>query len=173
MRPQDASLELLGDLLRLLKKYGPDTFEKLASTLANGKLEKDLGNLISPLAKIAKENGMPSLNKKKREKGTREELSELRKVDPIKADLLLRFRDGLLAKAFLPTSLDLRNFALECGLPKFIPSPRLKAVSELIRAISSWPTSELERRIEAIPVTRAAENGLDGWSRVILNQRQT
>lgn len=174
MIAQTAPLELLGDLLCLLKKYGPETFDELAVYLSNGQLGDDLNRLITPLVKIAKKNSLRGKRGVNRINGSREELLELRKRDPAKADILLRFYEGLVAKEYLPTIRDVRNFALDCGIPDLRSSARQKAVSELIRAIASQPTTELERRIEAISLGKTSTgNGLEGWNRIILNQRRT
>lgn len=169
-------LELLIDIAKLLKKYGPETFEILAERLSNPDFSE---SLVSILAKTAKANKTLTTSKtststkRSRRRDFRSSLMELGKTDPEKSELLLKFYTKLIAKSVLPTLRDIRSFASDRSPQSIKAMSRDKAIIPLIKILLPKPLDELKDLLSEItPVSELDDRSLEGWSNIILNKNR-
>lgn len=162
-------LDLLVDLAKLLKKYGPEPFEILARSISSPEMAQRLVALLIGTASIARATPQ-------RKRGAaipvRDSLSALKGSDPEKYKLLTDFHQGLLAKTLLPTLRELRDFARDCELPEIRGSSRQKSISPLIKSLISLPTEELKEKFQALRRHDKDDRSLRGWSNLILDKER-
>lgn len=171
---EDRDIELLADIARLLKKYGPEPFEKLAQKLNEGELIENLLSILEVSARTGRQS-KTSLGKKRspaKKNGITELLQNIEKDDPKKANLLKQFHQSLVGKAILPTLKDIRHFAEDNGLKPIKATGREKAILPLLRDMAEIPVDRISRMVSRLPQT-AEEGGrtLEGWAGVILGSR--
>lgn len=165
--------ELLGELAKLLKKYGADEFKRLAQQLSDQAFLEQLTGILSTVAKAAESVG--KAGKTSGRGGSlsdlRASLESLREAEPDKSALLLELYDRLVAKRVLPTLADIRAFAVQAGLPPLAPASRPKAVVELLDALSPLPVDDVRSRLATIkPVGKEDDRSLAAWTRIILDK---
>lgn len=172
-RPEFA---LLIEIAKLLRKYGPETFESLAENLSTPEFSERLVSVLSTVAKTGR-------TVRPKESETAEERRSLRdfrsslvaagKTEPEKSELLVKFYDGLTAKTILPTLRDIQAFASDMGLPPLKATARDKAVIPLTKALLPLPLEELRARLAAVkPVSNQDDRSLEGWSNIILDKER-
>ncbi len=164
---EGAELDLLVDLSRLLRKYGPETFERLVEQLASAAFVERLTALLSASAIVAREAGrrQPSPG------DYRLALLALGKEEPEKGALLVRLYDGLLAKRLLPKTQGLRELALRLGLDSFKVTKRPKAVIDLLERLRSLSLQELQRIVSTLNAAPPdPDRSLESWARIILDK---
>lgn len=161
--------DLLVDLAKLLKKYGPDTFNNLATHLNNADFTKSLAEILEKTAKTASTTKDNSVQPARRE--FRASLLAQTEIEPEKGALLIHLYDGLMSKTFLPTLRDLQAFAADTGisLPKI--TSRDKAVVPLVKAVASMSLQDAEKHISHLkPALNSQDRTLEGWSNIILGR---
>lgn len=161
---------LLVDLAKLLKKYGPEPFEALASSIATPEMSQRLANLLTHAARTAQATSKEreEVKAKKRSKPVRDLLLSLKTSEPEKYELLIRFYDDMMSGKFLPSMRDIRNFVSECGLPEIRQPSRQKSIDPLIKALILLPIEELNRKIQSVMKYSRPKSDLEGWSNLIL-----
>ena len=168
-------LELLIEIAKLLKKYGPDTFEKLAENLSSPEFLERLISILSTTARTArlvKKDTQPS-ERKQTPIDVRSSLVALAKTEPEKSDLLIKFYDGLTAKAFLPTLRDIQSFVSDMGLPSVKATARDKAIVPFVKSFLPLSIEEIKAKLGRIkPVSSANDRSLEGWSNIILDKER-
>lgn len=166
--------DLLAEIARLLKKYGPETFDSLAENLAKPEFSERLAELLSTTGKAArKAQATATRNEQGRSpRDFRSSLLALRESDPEQSALLVRLYDDLAAKTVLPTLRDVRAFASDAGLSPTTATSRDKAVIPLIKALMSLPTDDIRSRLATIRPVSADDRSLEGWSNLILDSDQ-
>lgn len=168
-------LELLVEVAKLLKKYGPDTFEKLAESLSSPEFSERLTSILSKTARIAhsaKKDIQPS-ERKQTPRDFRSSLVALANTESEKSELLTKFYDGLMAKNFLPTLRDLQSFILDMGLPPLKATARNKAIVPFVKSLLPLSTDEIKDKLARIkPVSSANDRSLEGWSNIILDKER-
>lgn len=166
--------ELLIELAKLLRKYGPQPFETISHALSDPSKTQELSSLLMGLAQISR--SIPTRQKSEKSKGNRPAkaglLQSIKTSDPTKYEILRAFHAELLNRTLLPTLRDLRFFASQCGLPELRGSSRQKAVAPLIEALSTLPMEEVNMRIRSIKESKQDEQELAGWSRLILDRQR-
>jgi hypothetical protein len=171
---EDPELDLLADIVRLLKKFGPEPFERLAEQLSSPEFLERVRLLLSAGARACRESetkGFVRAKKDRYEGGFRLALVELQKTEPEKASLLLKFYDDLSSKSVLPTLKDLRAFALSAGLPPLTESTRPKALVRLVESLQAQPLEELRKILSRIePIPDSEDRSLSSWARIILDK---
>ncbi|MET0647612.1 MAG: hypothetical protein ABW208_13430 [Pyrinomonadaceae bacterium] len=165
--------DLLSDLARLVKKYGPETFETLASQLSRPDFIYQLAEIISTTAKasrIARPRKAQGRTTKPRV-DFRTSLVELGESEPDKSVMLVQLLDGLMSKAFLPTLRDVRAFVQDNGLPLVKAKTRDKTIVPLVKSLLPMPTEEISMLLRKIQPTQVRnDRSLAGWSDIILRR---
>ena len=166
-------LDLLVDLAKLLKKYGPEPFESLAVSISSPEMTQHLSVILTQTAKIGR-----SIPKTKRETGPKEKppvprsLATLESVEQEKYQLLMSFYSDLIAKKVLPSLRDVKEFAIDCGLPEVRAKSRQKAISPLIGSLVKLPNGQLIAKIQSLKKYDLGDRSLEGWSDLILDKHR-
>lgn len=169
-------LELLIEVAKLLKKYGPDAFEKLAESLSTPEFSERLTTILSSTAKTAcsvKKDVQPSEERKQTPRDFRSSLVALAKTKPEKSELLLKFYDSLMAKTSLPTLRDIQSFISDMGLSPLKATARDKAIIPFVKSFLPLGVDEIKAKLVRIkPVSVADDRSLEGWSNIILDKER-
>lgn len=166
-------LDLLVDLAKLLKKYGPEPFESLAESISSPGIAQHLSGILTQVAKTGR-----TIPKTRREKGLKQEpsipksLITLESVEPERYQLLMNFYTNLTAKAVLPSLRDIKEFATDSGLPEVRAKSRQKAISPLISSLVKFPNEELIAKIQSAKRYDTSDRSLEGWTNIILNKQR-
>jgi hypothetical protein len=166
---------LLYDIVKLLRKHGPDAFEVLFQTITSGEFFRNLARILDETARAGKQASVerePSRSKKHAGRSVRAVLQDLAEQQPEKGRLLSDLYDSLAAGRFLPKLRDIRNFATDFGLPPVKATSRAKAIDSLVRDLSDVPAEKLEPVLSrARRVEETDDRSLAGWSNIILQGR--
>ena len=172
----NSELDLLVDIAKLLKKYGPSTFETLSTTLSSPDFLNKLSLLLSKSASAARTSGLNSAQdrKEKNQKTTfRSSLLSLHEIEPEKSTILVQLYDDLMAKTVLPTLRDLQAFASDMGLPSIKAAARDKAVVPFLKSLMLLDTNQLKSIIAGMKkVNSEDDRSLEGWSNIILDKHR-
>jgi hypothetical protein len=169
-------LELLVEIAKLLKRYGPETFEGLAQGLSTPEFSERLVSVLIMTAKTGrtarpKEREIEVTRRRPNVRDFRSSLVDLGKSEPEKSDLLIRFYDELSAKAVLPTMRDIQGFASDMGLPSLNATARSKAIIPLVKALLPLPLEDLRARLMTVKrVQNQDDRSLEGWGKIILDK---
>lgn len=165
-------LDLLVDLAKLVKKHGPEPFEILANSIRSTDFAKELADLLSTSASVArattKKRGKPT----KRESVTSLEntLVVLQQTEPQKYELITDFYNALQKKAVLPTVRDIKAFVLDCGLPEIRGNSRQKSIAPLVKRLILLSTENLSIKLRIPKSGQKGERSLEGWTDIILDK---
>jgi hypothetical protein len=168
------AFDLLVDLSRLLKKYGPEVFDQLSEQLSAPDFAARLSGLLSGAARVARavrETRSASPRKPTSQREFRSSLVTLGETDPEKGAILVRLYDELIAKTLLPTRQDLQNFAARTGLAPLEIRSRPQAVVAILEGLRGRPLEELTALVADL--SRAAgqdDRSLENWTRIILDK---
>ena len=166
-------LDLLVDLVKLLKKYGPEPFESLAASISSPEMTHHLSVILTQIAKIGR--GIP---KTKRKAGPKEKpyvprsLAALKSVEQEKYQLLMSFYNDLIEKRVLPSLRDIEEFAVDRGLPEVRAKSRQRAISPLIGLLIKLPNEQLIAKVESLKRFDMDDRSLEGWSNIILEKHR-
>jgi hypothetical protein len=162
--------DLLSDLAKLIKKYGPETFETLGEQIANPMFTRVLADILSITAKTYRAtHKAKSRPRSKSRKG--DFLSSLEKSDPEKSVLLIELYDNLKNQSILPTLRELKDFAADNGLPPVKATSREKALIPFVRTFLKMPVKEVRQCLRRIKPTRSSgDRTLEGWSKIIFGK---
>lgn len=167
-------LELLVEIAKLLRKYGPQAFEDLSSALSSPEFSRCLASVLSGTARQARSlrpEGYDASDRKQRSRDFRSSLVSLEEIDPEKSELLVKFYDDLMAQTVLPSLRDIRAFASDAGLPPAKATARNKAMVPLLKTLLHLSTDELRSKLSAVKrVSTTDDRSLEGWSSIILNK---
>jgi len=169
---KERELDLLLDLLRLLKKYGSESFELLANDLSSPEATEDLSRILTQVSRKAKR-----IHKSEKNRGGKPQypapksLFILEKTDPMKFQILIKFYNDLIAKKILPSLSDIKQFAAEYGLPEVRAESRQKAINPLINALVTSPYDKMKERIQSISMHELGDRSLEGWGKIILKKK--
>ncbi len=180
-----ADAELLADLARLYKKYGPDVFEQLASRVSSPAFAETLASILKETAhvgRLTKSTHQAEVRRRpphaEREHGgritkstarpsLRKELHELNITNPEKYHLLESFASDIKSRRLLAKVRDIRRFAAENGLPPITAKSHDQAVSYFIRALLPLPLDELTKMLLRARGTQTFNSTLSQWSEII------
>jgi len=169
-------LELLIEIAKLFKKYGPETFESLAANFSSPEFSERLVTILSTTAKIARTaqpKGTEQAERKRPPRDFRSSLVALENAEPEKSALLVRFYDDLMAKTVLPTLRDIQAFVSDAGLPSVKATARDKAITPFLKTLVPMPLDELRTRLSDIrSVSIRDDRSLEGWSNIILDKER-
>ncbi len=168
--------ELLSEIARLLKKYGPETFESLAENLSSPEFSECLVSVLATAAKVgrtARAKEVETAEQRRSPRDFRSSLVAIGATEPEKSELLVKFYDGLTAKTFLPTLRDVQTFASDTGLPPVKAKARHKAIVPLIKALLPLSLEDVKAKLSAVkPVSTQDDRSLEGWSNIILDRER-
>jgi hypothetical protein len=168
--------DLLSDLARLLKKYGPGAFKELARILREPEVIKNLIEIVEASASAGQ-----SLSAKKIKKdhsqahrtGTRQLLADLAEKEPLKAELLSKFNDALTTRIAYPSLKDLRAFVMDNGLESIRTNTRDKAIYQVLKDLAARPVEAIKSIISRARIeAKADDRSLEGWAEVILDKKK-
>ena len=166
--------DLLADIARLMRKYGPETFESLAQSLSSPEFSERLATLLvttSKAGRIARANEVTAKKRAAPARDFRSSLAALSQTEPEKGKLLVEFYDGLVAQSILPSLRDIRAFASGAGLAAVKAHARKDAIIPLVRELMSLPLDELQAAQSAARRTSTQnDRSLEGWSKIILDK---
>ncbi len=167
-------MDLLEDIVRLLKKYGPEPFEELAGQIRDGRFLNDLLILVETSAIAGRRSTRPLGRKRKDQresKGLGKLLKQCEDQDPDKARALQKVYESLVSKRLLPTLRQIRDFAKDNGLPPIKATSREKAIVPLVRGMISMPFEQIVSVLERDShFEEKGDRTLEGWTNVILSR---
>ena len=172
-RPEKDRLELdlLVDLAKLIRKYGPEPFEILANSSRSTDLMKELTHLLSASARIARETPIRGKATKNKPVTLIEKtLALLQETEPQKYELISAFYNALQTKNVLPTIRDVKAFVSDCGLPQIRENSRQKSIAPLMQRLILLPTEELSKKLKMPQWNQKGDRSLAGWTNIILGE---
>ena len=176
---EQRELDLLVDITRLLKKYGPEAFERLANVLQERRLADTVATVLDKtirarMARAETPVGYKAVRRRQRKQGllvSKDVLLAIATEDAEKSRLLVSFWEDLQARRRLPRLRDVRDFAMDSDLPPVAGPSRDRAVSSLTEHLMTLPMERLSAIVEAAQVMESSGKGsLEAWTRVILHK---
>ncbi len=163
--------KLLADLVKLMIKHGPDTFESLSKKLSSPEFTQNLSNT---LLNLSKNRGNIQLNKKNVQSKTSMNIPRalivFKDKDSEKYELLNRFYNKLVMNELLPSLGEIREFVSDLGLKEIKEKSRQKAVNSLINLLAELPNEQIKLKISSLRKYSGGDRSLQGWSDIILNK---
>ena len=170
--------ELLGEIAKLLKKYGKETFSELATVLKDPNLSNHIAETLENIAQLSpqkkKTKKRPTLLEESMQ--LRESLVVLGKVEPEKSKILLLMFDSLQNKIILPSLRELTNFISDQGLPMPKAKSRDKVIFSFLKTCTGLSLNDLEAFDDIIKrqqYSDDADRSLEGWGKVILDRKKS
>lgn len=168
--------KLLTDLVRLATKYQPRDWEQLSVWLDDETLRPRLRALILELAAVSR-SPRRSAPRRPRQPGpssrVRDALTQIRRSDPERADLLDDIWLKLRERELLPTIAAVRTFADAVGSKRITSNRRDQAVTELMEQLIELPGDALEQRMrQTVVEDRRLGEEYEQWVRLILGRRR-
>ncbi len=157
----DQELDLLADIVRLYKKYGPDIFERLASRVASPEFASVLSSILGTTARVSRQISP------KRKASLKSEMDKLKEEQPEKHLMLESFALDLKAGLLLTNLRDMRRFAAENGLPHITADTRKEAIPQFMRGLIPLPMGELTKVLFHARETQTYTSSLSQWSEII------
>lgn len=168
---EDKKLDLLMDLAKLLKKYGPEPFENLAESISSLEITERLKKLLKGSVSISRSVSTPLDSGVDRVPRTvREKLEALKNSEPLKYELLTSFHASLFTKVLLPTLRDIRDFARDHELHEITSKGRSDAISQLIKQLIPLSYEDLREKLASSRLHRDGDRSLEAWSNLILGK---
>lgn len=169
--------DLLVDLSKLLKKYGPDIFLSLADKFSNPEIFNSISNILYTTAKN-KPNVSSKKNEHKRTIRTKTEefLESTRNLEPDKFNLLLNFFNRFISKTILPNTKDIKAFVVynKIQIPEI--KSRDRTVLNLMEYLSKLPIDKIKIMTDIkvkpsnIKKNHDSDRSLQGWTDIILKK---
>jgi hypothetical protein len=167
----EKEIALLLDIIRLLKKHGPEAFESLATYLSTSDWSDDASAILQAVAAIQPHQSVTEESKRSRSISERI-TAQLRNVDPARRALLEPVVGRLARGEALPRLKDVAEFALTAGLPIPNAKSRGDAVISLLRTLKAMPVDELEKIVPDLQGQASkGTRSLKGWNRIIERSR--
>jgi hypothetical protein len=160
--------DLLTDLARLMKKYGPTTFETLAERMTDPSFTKVFADVLNTTAKTHRTLAKTAKSKSRSKSANGAFLSSVNRSDAEKYALLRDLYDDLKNKTVLPTLREMKSFAADNGLPPIKSKSREQALMPFVRTFLKMPLEEVREHLRRIsPARTAGDRTLEGWSQII------
>lgn len=154
------TLDLLSDMVKLVKRYGPEEFERLASLLSDPCFTTSLAASLSAVAKA-----IPAPSEKEEVRST----DETAQNDP-NLDLI---RDRLMSVGAYPHIQDIVEEAERIGVgssrSKF--KSRKDAVRSIIKSLEGRPPGDIEKIVHGLRSSES-KGSLEEWSRIIMERKR-
>jgi hypothetical protein len=176
MNNDTKSFELLGELAKLLKKYGKETFYDLATILRDPDLSTQVADSLENIANksLKKKSTRKRLSAEEERLNFREKLIAFGKSEPEKSKILLTLYDSLHNKTVLPTLRELTDFISDNGLPIPKSKSRGKVIISFVKNCMTISLNELQQFQFPNEPHQSLENSdrsLEGWGKVILDRK--
>lgn len=162
-------MDLLIDLVKLIKKYGPDAFEELANFFSSREKTEQLSLLLKNIAITSR-----SISQKHKENGFIDSmippsLSQLKVQEPKKFTLLVEFYKKLQLEKILPSNESIKKFSVECGFSELKFESREEGIQLLIDLLIKVPEDQLRKNLGSFKRSKSEGGNLEQWSKMILN----
>jgi hypothetical protein len=170
---EEQRFELLRELARLLKKFGPAAFSDLAREFRDPAMAANLAEILEGFA----EAGKRSEPRRGGEGGSggsslRGFLLKLRERDAEKGTMVTEVYEALLSRRVLPTLGQLREFAKDNGLGPVSATAREKALGPFVRSLAALPTEQVRSMMTRLSEeSPRGDRTLEGWTELILKKR--
>lgn len=170
---QNKDLDLLIDILKLLRKYGQSSFESLLSKLESQELFEQINPVLkrsSLLQQYYKSGGVGRSDKKIDTEDYRKSLIEISNNEPEKSKILVQLYDDLNNKMILPSLRNVKNVIFDMGEATHNCKSRNQAFLYLLKILSEMKIDELNLWVSKIyEKDPNYDRSLEGWSDIILN----
>lgn len=169
--------ELLGELCKLLKKYGKDTLLDLAMALRNPDLTAQLAEVLEsvPMLTAPKKLTKKRLTIKQEQAQFLKSLATFSETEPEKASILTALFSAIRAKTILPTLRALTAFIADHGLPVPRVKSREKVALSFLRQCTGLSLVDLRDLADKATLNQLPKDGdrsLAGWGRIILDRKK-
>jgi hypothetical protein len=162
--------ELLVDLAKLFRKYGPEPFESLALRIASPESSAHLASLLRQSAGIARREGVNSATKKSGE--VDRFLARLRESDPEKWGHLQQFAIDILSRTLPISNSELADAVKDLGERAASRDPRQKLALSLIQLLAKMPIGDIQsylhRFVERSEKSPDRDRSLSAWADLIM-----
>ena len=166
----DRTAALLQDLVRLLRKHGPETFEALAEILGTPRFCETLSNILAATAKEGRARGIRRKDPDERTMIQSPALAAIQNSDQEPGTVLSQIRTKLLSGHTLPRMQDLQNFAENLRAPIEPAKGRKQAIEAILASLHDRPLDELNSILKRFD-TPENVSSLRGWSDIILPKK--
>lgn len=164
-------LKLLTDIVKLMIKHGPDSFDALSKRLTSPEFTKNLSNILINISKNKDYIQMKKRNvHSKSVRSIPKALIVSKDKDHEKYELLSKFYNRLIAGEVLPSLREIKDFASNLGLKEIREKSRQKSVNILINLLAELPNEQIKLKISSLPKYSGGDRSLQGWSDIILNR---
>ncbi len=163
-------LDLLSDIAKLWKKYGPEAFERLRYLMNSGMVPSEIEQTLSAVARSVKTRLTPFETPINPDMSHR--LLGLRDLHPAKYAVLKRFCDDLATKKILPTNKDLASFGAHVGLVIPKKASRYTIVSRILDHLANRSLDQIETWIRDARRIRKNGQTLSEWADIIMKPKE-
>jgi len=171
----EARLNLLSDLVRLLKKHGPDAFSDLSRHLQDGAAIRDLTSVLDGVAEAGRLAGVRPKGKQanRKQDSIDEAIENWRRTKPDIGERLAALAADLRARVVLTSTRDIVGFVQDNGLGPVTASSRNKGVAMLLERIMDLEPEELVKVLDSRALRqRDTDRSLEGWSKIIMDKER-
>lgn len=170
MRQADP-LVLLEDLVKLLKKHGPESFEALAAMVDSPEFVSAFATILRTVAAQGRSSGSESPKKGNKQQRQASLLERVEDDDPDKYAALSELRGLLMNPGTVPHLRDLHDLGDRLGVGLRATRSRKDAADALIRQLATQSLEEI-KRLNSRLLSEAPGGALSDWSDIILPGRK-
>ncbi len=169
----EEDLDLVADVLSVLKKHGPDAYQRLHSLIISGELH----DRFLKFSKIMpRTNQMMVISdyaaKADRKAPARKQSPRSSKGQEIEDEILMKIRSIASTRQVFKTRRDAIQFASRHGVKFGKKDSRDAIASKIIRWLRTLPKEEFQNQVKSILDPREYEHTLEGWAGLILRKRE-
>lgn len=151
---------LMLDLAKLLKKYGPETFESLAGLISSPEFTEKFSAVLVSTAK----SGRADVS---RRKSSTKGLSRLKNVEPEKYEIIQSFIAEFKAGRILPSLKEVNRFVAENNLPEIKAESRSRVISPLAHSLLELSPEDLRKILADLLKQGKSDSSLSQWGEII------
>jgi hypothetical protein len=168
--------DLLLEIVKLVKKYGYETFEDLSKELSSELFKEKIPIMLKEISLLTKEPAIKKSRTKKEGSASgsfRSQLEKYQVENPQMAYILSNLYDDLLEKKYLPTLASVKNFALDNGLKPLKAKSRRNGIIPLLKQLMELDQNYIKKVLKSIgDYSEKDDRSLAGWSDIILKKDQ-
>lgn len=168
-------LNLLNDLVKLWKKYGPESFERLRNLLRSGEMPAEMESVLTTVTTSAKIKAMQKktsvLKSKEMRPHAESQLPYLRNSQPAKYDILKQFYEEMREKKILAMTRDVVSFSAHIGLVVPKKASRDIIIGRIMTYLSQEPLEQIKIWVEEARKSGTTGQTLDEWADIILKRK--